>query len=151
MPLNPERRRTILRESPLGIDGEATDKLEKLWDELEQFVVNDLGDGFQLRDVYSLIVAVMNGLEFRFPDTTGKSLKSYAVFLVEKIIIELVAAGVIPSEISMLLRFVPVGTVIDLISNVTKNVPFINRLGAAAEYDADKEWIKRNWVALDRK
>src|ERR1044071_3939662 len=102
MPLNPERRRTILRESPLGIDGEATDKLEKLWDELEQFVVNDLGDGFQLRDVYSLIVAVMNGLEFRFPDTTGKSLKSYAVFLVEKIIIEIVVAGVIQSAISTL-------------------------------------------------
>jgi hypothetical protein len=150
MSLKAERRRAILKESPLDLDGESTDKLERLWDELEEFVVKDLGDGFQLRDVYSLIVAVMNGLEFRFPDTTGKSLKSYAIFIVEKIVLELVAAGVIPSEISMLLRFVPIGTVVDLLSNVTKNVPFINRLGASPDV-GDKEWIRRNWVALDRK
>ena len=147
---NPERRRALLRESPLNLDGDTTDKLEKLWNELEEFVVNDLGDGFQMRDVYSLIVAVMNGLEFRFPDMSGKSLKSYAVFIVEKIVIELVAAGVIPSEVSMLIRFVPIGTVVDLISNITKNLPFVNRLGSSRDVE-DKDWIRRNWVALDRK
>jgi hypothetical protein len=137
-----------LKQSYLSPDDATAEKLTRVWDQLEKFVREDLGDGFQLRDIYSLIVAVMNGLEVYFQEESGYTLKKYALFLVDKIVEELVSGGIIPSEISMLVRLVPIGTVIDLVSGLTKKLPLVNRFGGAqaSECAADK-WVRRNWVA----
>ena len=144
-----DRHQAILKNSDLGLDDDTTKKLTDLWGQIETFIVTDLGDGFQLRDIYSLIAALMNGLEITFTAVTGHKLKAYATFLVEQIIIELTARGIIPSEAAVLLRLVPVGTVIDLLSHISKHPPFINRLGAG-QNSHQSDWVRRNWVAADR-
>jgi hypothetical protein len=108
-------RMAMFKASTLNADDQTAAKLSKVWDQLESFIREDLNDGFQLRDIYSLIVAVMNGLEVYFSADSGYTLKKYALFLVDRIIEELVTGGIIPSEISMLVKLVPVGTVVDLV------------------------------------
>ncbi|KAJ3043719.1 hypothetical protein HDV00_004492 [Rhizophlyctis rosea] len=153
-----DHHRAIFKESSLDLDTESTEKLATLYGNLEKFITEDLADGFQLRDIYSLIVAVMNGLELAFADDAGSKLKGYAIFIVNRLIAEPVAGGIVPSEVSMLLHFVSIGTVIDLVSNLTKYVPFVNRFRAAgpARHGAasqpavdphDNRWIKKNWVS----
>jgi hypothetical protein len=141
---------SYFKDSHLKVDDASADKLATLYAQVEKFIVDDLADGFQLRDIYSLIVAVMNGLELAFTDEEGPKLKTYAMFFVEKIITVLVGRGVLPSEVTMLLHLVPVGTVIDLISHITKNVPFVNRFGASASEVRGDEWVRRNWVPHGR-
>jgi hypothetical protein len=144
-----ERRKSIIKDSPLLASDDAAAKLANLWDQVEKFVEEDLGDGFQLRDIYSLVAVIMNGLEMYFQAESGQTLKKYALFLVEKVLGELVSGGIIPSEISMLAHFVPVGMLVDWISDLAKNPPFVNRLGAAPDV-SDASWVRSKWVSHKR-
>lgn len=140
-------RVAMFKASTLNADDQTAAKLSKVWDQLESFIREDLNDGFQLRDIYSLIVAVMNGLEVYFSADSGYTLKKYALFLVDRIIEELVTGGIIPSEISMLVKLVPVGTVVDLVASLTKNLPLVNRFGATDATEGQSEdWVRRNWI-----
>lgn len=120
------------------------EKLGKIWDKVESFIVEDLKDGFQMRDLYSLIIAVMNGLELFFPGVSGQQLKKYAIYIVKRLITELDEKNIIPSEIAMMLNFIPIGTIIDLISNLGKKPALVNY--SFPHDDTEYDFVTRNWI-----
>lgn len=123
-------------------------KLGLIWDKIEHFIEQDIKDGFQLRDLYSLIIAVMNGLELGFAGVSGVQLKKYAIYLVNKLISELTERNIIPSEVSFLLSMIPLGTIIDLIASIGRKSSLVNNVYKThAEERLDSpEWITRNWT-----
>lgn len=134
-----------------GISSDLSDadlvKLGTIWDKIESFIVEDLKDGFQIRDIYSLIVAVMNALELFFPGVSGVQLKKYGIYLVKRLITELDERDIIPSEISMMLNFIPIGTIIDLLSNLGKKSLLVNRVSNSNRQSLiESDWVRRNWV-----
>jgi len=129
----------------MPVDDAAVPSLTKLWNSIEDFVVNDLGDGFQPGDIYSLIVVVMNGLRVVFPDTAGASLKEYAVYLTNALIKDLIARNLLPAVVNEALEHIPVGTIVDLISAVSKGA-FTGRFGATKAEAVDPDFVKRHWV-----
>lgn len=102
-----EQRLSILKSSVLRPDDATARKLTTVWDQVRHFVVEDLADGFQFRDIYSLIVAVWNGLQLYLGAESGQTLKGYAIFLVSEIVRDLISSGVIPPQVSVLLPIIP--------------------------------------------
>ena len=129
----------------LQIEDSSVAPLGRLWDSIENFIINDLGDGFQASDIYSLIVVFMNGLRVVFPDTAGKSLREYAVYLTNEMVANLIERKVLPSEINNVLANIPVGTIIDLVSAVSKGL-FTGRFGATPKANIDETFVQHNWA-----
>jgi hypothetical protein len=133
------------RFSTLQVPDASIGALSKLWDSIETFVVDDLGDGFQARDIYSLIVVIMNGLEVIFPATAGSSLKEYAVFLTNELINDMTKKGILTEDVSDILLQIPVGTIIDLISAVGKGMA-LGRFGSSTAVTVDPAFVRAHWA-----
>jgi|SRR6478609_9457067 len=143
------RYKGLFSDLPLPDDATDTDlvKLGTVWDKIESFITEDLADGFQIKDLYSLVVAVMSALELVFPGVSGEQLKKYAKYLVKRLVTELTDRNIIPSEIAFMLNFIPLGTIIDLISNIGKKGVIVNRLKSGdREKICENEWNKDTWV-----
>ena len=141
------RYKKLFNDFPQEIPDNDVEKLGIIWDKIETFIVEDLKDGFQMRDLYSLIIAVMNGLELFFPGVSGDQLKKYAIYIVKRLIAELNARNVIPPEVAIMLNFIPIGTIIDLVSNLVKKPPLVNKISYSEREEFDHEdFVKRNWM-----
>ena len=137
----------LIKDPSNEVSDEDLVKLGTIWDKVENFITEDLKDGFQMKDLYSLIIAVMNALELFFPGVTGVQLKKYAIYLVKRLIAELDKRNVIPSEVAIMLNFIPIGTIIDLISNIGKKSALVNKVSNSNRKALlDSDWVRRNWV-----
>lgn len=130
----------------LHLDDKSSSELGTLWDSIEHFVTHDLTDGFQAKDIYSLIVVLKNGINVILPDANGETVKSYVVYITNTFIRDLTKRDILPRRVEDLLEQIPVAIIVDLISAVGGGA-FMGRFGASQEASvADPAFVGQNWV-----
>ena len=113
---------SVLKLNRLGLTPEIQSSIDAIYDQIVSLVKSQ-GKSFSVSDIYNLVSATSVAVNSFFAGTDTKTKITYVGEIVQQVIGELSADGIIPSEVGFMIKFIPIQTIVEFVMKMIDKPP----------------------------